>query len=80
MLPDELDAASLVDQTAFEHGLLVTSTHSTPDGYTGDQVLLAPAFVATDDDLAEIVQRFAATIADVEQARSSSHSAGRLDD
>lgn len=68
LLPDELDAASLVDQTAFEHGLLVTSTHSTTDGYTGDQVLLAPAFVATDEDLAEIVQRFAATIADVEQA------------
>ncbi len=68
LLADELDAAALVDQTAFEHGLLVTSTHSTADGFTGDQVLLAPAFVASDDDLAEIVQRFTSTIADVERA------------
>ena len=67
MLPDELDAAALVDDMAFEHGLLVTSTHSTPDGYTGDQVLIAPAFVASDEELDEIVQRFAATIADVEE-------------
>ena len=66
-LPDELDAAALVDQTAFEHGLLVTSTHSTPDGYSGDQTLLAPAFVATDEELAEMVERFAETMAEVER-------------
>src|SRR5712691_1658647 len=65
-LPDELDVASLVDQTAFEHGLLVTSTHSTPDGYTGDQTLLAPAYTSSDAELAEMVERFAATIKDVE--------------
>jgi len=68
LLPDELDAASLVDQTAFEHGLLVTSSHSTPDGYTGDQTLLAPAFVASDAELGEMVDRFAATVAEVERA------------
>ncbi len=67
LLPDELDAASLVDQKAFEQGLLVTSTHSTADGYTGDQTLLAPAYIATDDELAEMVQRFAATIGAVER-------------
>jgi adenosylmethionine-8-amino-7-oxononanoate aminotransferase len=67
LLPDELDAAALVDQTAFGHGVLVTSTHSTADGYTGDQVLLAPAFIATDDELSEMVQRFAAAVADVER-------------
>lgn len=66
-LPDELNAASLVDQVAFENGLLVTSTHSVADGYTGDQTLLAPAYVATDEDLAEMVERFAATVADMEQ-------------
>jgi adenosylmethionine-8-amino-7-oxononanoate aminotransferase len=66
-LPDELDAASLVDQTAVDHGLLVTSTHSTSDGYAGDQTLLAPAFIASDGELAEIVERFAATIADVQR-------------
>jgi hypothetical protein len=67
LLPDELDGAALIDQTAFGHGVLVTSTHSTADGYTGDQVLLAPAFIATDDELSEMVQRFAAAVADVER-------------
>jgi adenosylmethionine-8-amino-7-oxononanoate aminotransferase len=76
LLPDELDAASLVDQKAFEHGLLVTSTHSTADGYTGDQTLLAPAYIATDDELAEMVQRFAATIVDVERTVKQSLARG----
>lgn len=67
LLPDEIDAAALVDQTALGHGLLVTSTHSTPDGYTGDQILLAPAYVSSDSELAEMVQRFAATMADAER-------------
>jgi adenosylmethionine-8-amino-7-oxononanoate aminotransferase len=66
-LPDELDVAALVDRTAIENGLLVTSTHSTPDGYAGDQVLLAPAYVSTDEELAEMVQRFAVTMAEVER-------------
>jgi adenosylmethionine-8-amino-7-oxononanoate aminotransferase len=61
-LPVELDAASLVDDTAFDHGLLVTSTHPQADGYAGDQVLLAPAFTSTDAELSEMVERFAATI------------------
>ena len=67
-LPDELDAASLIDGKAFEHGLLVTSTHSTTDRYCGDQTLLAPAFIATDDELQEMVGRFADTVSEVERA------------
>jgi adenosylmethionine-8-amino-7-oxononanoate aminotransferase len=65
-LPDDLDVASLVDDTAFEHGLLVTSTHPQADGYAGDQVLLAPAYTSTDEELAEMVERLTATIEDVE--------------
>ena len=65
-LPQELDVASLVDDSAWEHGLLVTSTHPQADGYAGDQVLLAPAYTSTDDELAEMVGRLAATIEDVE--------------
>jgi adenosylmethionine-8-amino-7-oxononanoate aminotransferase len=68
LLPDELDAASLVDQIAFEHGVLVTSSHSNRDRYTGDQTLLAPAFIASDEELDEMLQRFAAAVADVERA------------
>jgi adenosylmethionine-8-amino-7-oxononanoate aminotransferase len=66
-IPDELDAASLVDERAFEHGLLVTSSHSTADRYCGDQTLLAPAFIATDDELEEMVERFAETVSEVER-------------
>jgi adenosylmethionine-8-amino-7-oxononanoate aminotransferase len=66
-LPDELDAGDLVERTAVERGLLVLSTHSTPDGYTGDEIVLAPAFVSSDDELEEMVQRFAATLAEVER-------------
>jgi len=67
-LPDELDAATLVDDIGFEHGLLVSSTHSTPDGYAGDEVLLAPAFTSTDDELNEMIERFADTMLAVEKA------------
>jgi adenosylmethionine-8-amino-7-oxononanoate aminotransferase len=66
-LPVELDAAALVDDTALEHGLLVTSTHPQADGFAGDQTLIAPAYVSSDDELAEMVGRFAATIDDVER-------------
>ena len=67
-LPHELDAATMVDDIAFDLGLLVSSTHSTPDGYAGDEVLLAPAYTSTDDELDEMVTRFRATVDAVEKA------------
>ena len=67
-LPHELDAATLVDDIAFERGLLVSSTHSTPDGWTGDEVLLAPAFTSTEKELQEMVKRFVDTMQAVDQA------------
>jgi hypothetical protein len=67
-LPVDLDVASLIDDTAFEQGLLVTSTHPQVDGYAGDQTLLAPAYVSTDEELAEIMNRFRATIRSVERS------------
>ena len=65
-LPHDMKAAALVDATGLEHGLLVTSSHSTPDGFTGDQTTIAPAYVASDEELADMIERFAATISDVE--------------
>jgi adenosylmethionine-8-amino-7-oxononanoate aminotransferase len=53
---------------ARSHGLLVTSTHPQADGYAVDQTLLAPAYISTDEELAEIVDRFRATIASVERS------------
>jgi adenosylmethionine-8-amino-7-oxononanoate aminotransferase len=67
ILPDALDVAGRVDQAAFDHGVLVTSTHSGADGYAGDQTLLAPAFIAGDAELEEMVARFAAAVAEVER-------------
>ncbi len=67
-LPHELDVATLVDDVAFEHGVLVTSTHSTPDGFAGDEVLLAPAFTSTDDELREMIARFRESLDAVEKS------------
>ncbi len=67
LVPDHVDAAELVDQRAYEHGVLVTSSHASPDGYVGDQTLLAPAFTSGEEELAAIIERFAAALAEVER-------------
>jgi hypothetical protein len=41
------------------------STQPTSDGYAGDQSLFAPAFVATDEELSEMLARFSAAVAEV---------------
>jgi adenosylmethionine-8-amino-7-oxononanoate aminotransferase len=66
-LPAELRSAELVDDVALEHGVLVTSTNSAPDGYTGHQTLLAPAFTSTDEELSEMVSRVGEAFADVDR-------------
>ncbi len=62
MLPDERHMDERVEETALRHGLLVSTTHSTLDGFVGDEIVLAPAFTSTDDELAEMVARLAATL------------------
>jgi adenosylmethionine-8-amino-7-oxononanoate aminotransferase len=58
-LPRELRVAGRIDEVAFEGGLITLSTQPTRDGYAGDQTLFAPPFTTTDDELAEMVSRFA---------------------
>jgi len=58
-LPRELRVAGRIDDAAFERGLITLSTQPTLDGFAGDQSLFAPAFTATDEELAEMVARFA---------------------
>ena len=41
------------------------STQPTRDGFAGDQTLFAPAFTATDEELAEMVSRFAGAVEEV---------------
>ena len=67
-LPVELDVASIVDDSALVHDLLVTSSHPQADGFAGDQTLLAPAYVSTDDELAEMIGRIRDTLEDVQRS------------
>jgi len=62
-----LGVARRIDMEALERGLLVYSTQPTSDGYAGDQTLLAPAFVSTDAELAEMVERMAEVVLTVER-------------
>jgi adenosylmethionine-8-amino-7-oxononanoate aminotransferase len=66
LLDPALQVARRIDNEALRRLLLVYSTQPTNDGFAGDQTLLAPAFVATDRDLEELVGRFAATVKTVE--------------
>ena len=61
-LPPELGVAGRIDDAASERGLITLSTQPTRDGYAGDQTLFAPPFTSTDDELAEMVARFADTV------------------
>ena len=67
-LPRELRVAGRVDEAAFERGLIVLSTQPTHDGYAGDQSLFAPPLTTTDDELAEMVSRFADAVRSVAEA------------
>ena len=44
-------------QQAFENGLMIYSMGGTVDGQSGDHTLLAPPFIATDDDLETIAHQ-----------------------
>jgi adenosylmethionine-8-amino-7-oxononanoate aminotransferase len=50
----ELDDPGRVDDAALAQGVLVTTSQN--------QTLLAPAFTSTDDELAEMIERFAAAL------------------
>ncbi len=58
-LPPDLGVAGRIDDAALADGLVVLSTQPTRDGYAGDQSLFAPALTSTDEELAEMVSRFA---------------------
>ena len=65
-LDADLGVARRIDMEALKRGLLVYSTQPTSDGYAGDQTLLAPAFVSTDAELAEMVERMAEVVLAIE--------------
>jgi hypothetical protein len=61
-LPRELRTAGRIDEAAFDRGLITLGTQPTRDGFAGDQTLFAPAFTVTDEELAEMVDRFAGAV------------------
>lgn len=67
ILPDEVDAGAMMDAACWEEGLLATSTHPNADGFTGDQTLLAPAFVISDGEIGELADRLRKAMLRVEK-------------
>jgi len=61
-LPPDLGTARRIDLAAMDRGLIVYSTMPTRDGYAGDQTLFAPPFTTTDDELTQMIERFAETV------------------
>jgi adenosylmethionine-8-amino-7-oxononanoate aminotransferase len=77
-LPPDLGVAGRIDAAAFDRGLITLSTQPTRDGYAGDQTLFAPPFTSTDEELAEMVARFADAVrhvADVVDSQLGPHQA-----
>jgi adenosylmethionine-8-amino-7-oxononanoate aminotransferase len=58
-LPPTLRVGGRIDAAAFYRELITLSTQPTRDGYAGDQSLFAPPFTSTDEELREMVARFA---------------------
>jgi adenosylmethionine-8-amino-7-oxononanoate aminotransferase len=48
-----------------QNGLIVLSTQPTGDGMAGDQSLFAPPFTTSDEELGQMVERFAASVRQV---------------
>jgi adenosylmethionine-8-amino-7-oxononanoate aminotransferase len=65
-LDPDLGVARRIDMEALGRGLIVYSTQPTVDGYAGDQTLIAPAFVSTDEELSLVVERMASTVRAIE--------------
>ena len=65
--PDSLNIAGLIDIVAQENHLVIMSTHPNADGYAGDQTVFAPALTSTDEELAEMIERLAQVIGEVDR-------------
>jgi adenosylmethionine-8-amino-7-oxononanoate aminotransferase len=62
MFPASYRTSWRVEQEAYKRELIVYSVAPNADGYVGDATLLSPAYIATEQELAEMVKRFAASV------------------
>ncbi|MDA7946842.1 MAG: aspartate aminotransferase family protein [Hyphomicrobiaceae bacterium] len=58
----DLNVAGRVKQTAFENGLICYPNATNADGVRGDHVLLAPPFIISEDELAELTDKLAKSL------------------
>lgn len=65
--PESLGIAGRIDTSALDNDLVVMSTHPNADGYAGDQTVFAPALTSTDEELAEMIERLARVIGEVDR-------------
>jgi adenosylmethionine-8-amino-7-oxononanoate aminotransferase len=61
-LPRELKVAGRIDDACMQNGLITLSTQPTGDGMAGDQTLFAPPFPTSDEELGQMVERFATSV------------------
>jgi adenosylmethionine-8-amino-7-oxononanoate aminotransferase len=61
-LPRELKVAGRIDDACMQNGLITLSTQPTGDGMAGDQSLFAPPFPTSDEELRQMVERFATSV------------------
>jgi hypothetical protein len=62
MFPSSYRASWRVEQEAYKRDLIVYSVAPNADGYVGDSTILSPAYIATEEELAEMVKRFEASV------------------
>jgi adenosylmethionine-8-amino-7-oxononanoate aminotransferase len=60
--PAKQSVAKKIGDAAFDLGLIVYPSSGNADGLAGDQVMIAPPFIVTDDQLDEIVALLAAAV------------------
>jgi len=65
-LPEDLGLERLVVERGLAAGVLLAATSTAGDGFVADQVALAPAFTASEDELEAMVERVGETLEAVE--------------
>ncbi|MAI91830.1 MAG: aspartate aminotransferase family protein [Hyphomonadaceae bacterium TMED5] len=63
--PLEEGIADRVGKAAFEHGMAIYPGVGTSDGETGDHVIIAPPFTASDSEIEMIVERLKLAVTDI---------------
>lgn len=62
ILPAEMDIASKIEGAALASGVLIATSHPNADGFASDQVLLAPSYTSTEEEISEMIGRLARAI------------------